>query len=214
MRLVSVAIAAAVVGIAVQELRWRWSIMTPNGSLAQAEHAYQAGDDKAAVTLFSALADKNNPTAEYSLGQMTELSLGVPRDSAKAIGLYKKAAGQDFDAAALRLGEIYLHGDLVLPDFPQAKTYLEKAAYQGDPQAAMLLGQMYRVGTGMAADPAEGYAWSEVATLEGSVFAQRERNASFRNLSADDQKAAIARAREILKSVKSDKTPPKVPESK
>ncbi len=78
----------------------------------------------------------------------------------------------------------------------------------------MLLGQMYRVGIGMAADPTEAYAWSEVATLEDNVFAQRERDASFRNLSADDKKAAITRAREILKTVKSETTVPKAPESK
>jgi TPR repeat protein len=78
----------------------------------------------------------------------------------------------------------------------------------------MLLGQMYRVGIGMAPDPTEGYAWSEVATLEGNVFAERERNASFHDLSTDDQKAAIARAQEILKTVKSETAVPNVPESK
>jgi TPR repeat protein len=56
------------------------------------------------------------------------------------------------------LGEIYLHGNLVLPDFAQAKTYLESSAYQGNPRAAMLLGQMYRVGIGMTANPTETYA--------------------------------------------------------
>jgi TPR repeat protein len=60
--------------------------------------------------------------------------------------------------AELRLGEIYLHGNLVLPDFAQAKTYLESSAYQGNPRAAMLLGQMYRVGIGMTANPTETYA--------------------------------------------------------
>ena len=76
----------------------------------------------------------------------------------------------------------------------------------------MLLGQMYRVGVGMKADPTEAYAWSEVATLEGNVFAERERNASFHDLSADDQKTAITRAREILKIVKRETPVPKVPD--
>jgi hypothetical protein len=53
-----------------------------------------------------------------------------------------------------------------------------------------------------------------VVTLEGSKFAKRERDASFRDLSAVDQKTAIARAHEILKTVKSETTPPKVPEPK
>jgi TPR repeat protein len=202
------------IGLAVQELRWRFSLMVPKSSLAQAEHEFRTGDEPAALKLFSTLADKNNPVAEYWLAHMTELGLGVPRDPAKAIELYKKAVKQNVDAAELRLGEIYLDGNLVPPDFAQAKTYLEMSAYQGNPRAAMLLGQMYRAGIGMKADPTEAYAWSEVATLEGNVFAERERDASFHDLSTDDQKAAITRAQEILKTVKSKMTLPKVPESK
>jgi TPR repeat protein len=67
----------------------------------------------------------------------------------------------------LRLGKIYLDGDLVPPDFAQAKTCLEMSAYQGNQRAATLLDQMYRAGIGMKADPTEACAWSEVATLEG-----------------------------------------------
>ena len=212
--LLTVAFVGLFIGIAAEELLGHLSVPVPNSQLSQAEHDFQAGDKEAAVKLFEALADKNNPTAQYWLAHMTELGLGVPRDPAKAIALYKKAAGQNGGAAELRLGEIYLHGNLVPPDFAQAKTYLERAAYRGDPHAAMLLGQMYRAGIGMTADPTEAYAWSEVATLEGDVFAERERDASFHDLSTNDQKAAIARAREILKTVKSKMTLPKVPESK
>ena len=211
---IAIAFVGLLIGSAVQELRWRWSLAVPKDQLVQAEHEFQTGDDPAAVKLFRTLADKNSPVAQYWLGHMTELGLGVPRDPAKAIDLYKKAAKQNVGVAELRLGEMYLHGNLVPPDFAQAKTYLEKAAYQGDPRAAMLLGQMYRVGIGMTADPTEAYAWSEVATLEGSVLAKLERDASFRDLSTDDQKAAIARAREILKTVRSETTRPKVPETK
>ena len=125
-----------VIGIAAQELRWRWSDAVPTSQLVQAEHEFQAGDNKAAVKLFDALADKNNPIAQYWLAHMTELGLGVPRDLAKAIDLYKKAAEQNVEPTELRLGEIYLDGNLVPPDFVQAKIYLEKSAYQGKSQAA------------------------------------------------------------------------------
>ena len=67
--------------------------------------------------LFDSLAKKNNPLAEYWVGHMSELGLGVPRDPAKAIEFYKKAVDQDVAPAELRLGEMYLHGNLVLPDF-------------------------------------------------------------------------------------------------
>jgi TPR repeat protein len=209
----AVALVGLVIGIAAQELRLRWSDMVPKSQLGQAEHSFQSGDNQAAVKLFDTLAAKNNSTAQYWLAHMTELGLGVPRNPTKAIDLYKKAADQNVEPAELRLGEIYLDGNLVPPDFTQAKTYLEKSAYQGNPRSAMLLGQMYRVGMGMTADPTQAYAWSEVATLEGSIFAKRERDDSFRDLSPDDQKAAVSLAQKILKTVKSKTTLPKVPTS-
>jgi TPR repeat protein len=207
------AIIGLLIGLVAQEFRWRGSIMVPQSQMAQAEKDVKAGDYKAAVALFEKLADNNNPLAQYWVAHMSELGLGVPRDPAKAIELYKKAATQDVAPAELRLGEIYLHGDLVLPDFAQAKTYLEKAAYHGGPRAAMLLGQMYHDGIGMPVDQKEGYAWSEVATLEGSVFATRDRDASFHSLSEADQKSAIARGQEILKIIKSEMPPIKPPKS-
>ena len=179
-----------------------------------AERAFRGGDDELAVKIFSELAAKNNATAQYWLAHMTELGLGIPRDPTKAIELYKKAAAQNVVAAELRLGEIYLHGDVVPPDFTQAKECLEQAAYHGDPRAAMLLGQMYRLGLGMSADPIEAYAWSEVASLEGSVFAKRERDASLGKLDTDKQQDAIARATQILEQIKGETTEAAAPSSK
>ena len=205
--LLAAALVGALVGFIGQEVRWQGSV--PQGQLAQGERAFQAGDNQAAIALFGSLADKNNSTAQYWLAHMTELGLGMPRDPAKAVELYKKAAGQGLDAAELRLGEIYLDGDLVTPDFAEAKTYLEKSAYQGDAHAAMLLGQMYRIGIGLTAQPTEAYAWSEVGALEGNTLAKRERDAALGKLSAADQIAAIARAREILKTIKNETKPVK-----
>jgi tetratricopeptide (TPR) repeat protein len=156
------AIVGLLIGLVGQEFRWRGSFMTPQNQMAQAEKDVKAGDYKAAVTMFEKLAANNHPLAEYWVAHMTELGLGMPRDPVRAVELYKKAAAQNIAAAQLRLGEIYLHGDLVLPDFAQAKTYLEKAAYHGGPRAAMLLGQMYRDGIGMPADPKEAYSWTRL----------------------------------------------------
>ena len=201
-------------GIATEEFRWRNWQMPSSNQVVRAEQDVKAGDYQSAMTLFVGLAKKNNPLAQYWIADMDELGLGVPRDPAKAIDLYKKAAAQGVTAADLRLGEIYLHGNLVLPDFAQAKSYLEKAAYGGKPRAAMLLGQMYHDGIGMPVEQTQAYAWSEVATLEGSVFAQQDRDASFHDLSEADQKTALAQAQNILKSVKKETTPVSPPIAK
>jgi TPR repeat protein len=213
-RIALVAIAGLLAGIIVQEWRLRTPPPQSDGNLQLAERAFQKGDDKAALTLFSKLADQNNPTAQYWLAHMTELGLGVPRDPQRAVELYKKAAAQDVVAAQLSLGELYLHGDLVPPDFAQAKNYLEKAAYHGDSRAAMLFGQMYRIGLGVSQNASEAYAWSEVATVEGSAFAKQERDIYFRGLSSNDRQTAVARAQEILKEIKKETTVPPLPQSK
>jgi hypothetical protein len=199
-----VGLVGLLIGLLGQEMRWDGFGVVPHGNLAFAERAFRAGDDRVAMVLFSRLANKGNPTAEYWLAHMTELGLGVPRNPAKAIKLYKKAAQQNLVPAEVRLGEIYLYGDLVPPDSALARTYLEKAAHRGNARAAMLLGQMYRDGIGVAANPIKAYGWLEVATLEGNTFAKRERDVSFRDLSMADQKGAIVRADEILKSIKSE----------
>ena len=207
-----VVIAALVIG-SVQEYRLR-AAAPAQTNLEFAEHAFQSGDDQTALKLFSALANKNNPNAEYWLGHMNEIGLGIPRDVTKAIALYKKAADQNIVAADARLGELYLNGDSVTPDFTQARSYLERAAYHADPRSAMLLGQMYRAGIGTAVDQKQAYAWSEVASLEGSEFAARERDVSLHDLDVSDQQAAVAHAHDIMKEIKQTTTVPQVPEAK
>jgi TPR repeat protein len=210
--ILAVAITALVIG-SVQEYRLR-TVAPAQTSLEFAEHAFQSGDDPTALKLFGELASKNNPNAEYWLGHMNEIGLGIPRDVTKAIELYKKAAEQNIVAADARLGELYLNGDLVTPDFNQAKSHLEKAAYHADPRSAMLLGQMYRVGIGTAVDQKQAYAWSEVASLEGSQFALRERDSSLHDLDVSDQQAAVAHAHDIMKEIKQKTTVPQVPQAK
>jgi TPR repeat protein len=209
--LVLVAIGGLLFGLVAQELRWYRVPTTSQENLQVAERDFQHGDEEEAFALFSKLANQNHPNAEYWLAHMTELGLGTPRDPQKAIELYKKAAGKNIVSAELRLGEIYLHGDLVPPDFAQAKSYLEMAAYHGSSRAAMLLGQMSRIGLGAPSDVIKAYAWSEVATLEGNDFAKRERDASLRNISATDQQAAIAQAKEIMQEIKQETAAPKPP---
>ena len=203
--LVAVAFIALLVGIIGQGWGWHGSVVPPINKLTVAEKAFQAGDDRMATVLFSRLAGKGNPTAQYWLGHMTELGLGVPRNPTKAIELYKKAAQHDLVAAEIRLGEIYLYGNLVPADPQLAKSYLEKAAHRGNARAAMLLGQVYRVGIGVATNRTKAYAWIDVAALEGDTFAKRQRDISFRALSLADQKGAVAQAQQILNTIKSEK---------
>jgi TPR repeat protein len=198
----ALAIVGGMIGVLVHEWRLPAEPVRPQSQLELAVKKFQEGNNQAALTVFGKMAEDDNPVAQYWLGHMTELGLGVQRDPKKAIELYKKAAARGVVAAECRLGEAYLRGDLLLPDYAQAKMWIERAAQRGDARAAMLLGHMYRAGLGVTADPKEAYAWSEVATIEGSPFAQRDRDASLNELSAEDRQAAIARAHEIFDEIK------------
>lgn len=185
------------------EFHWRGAPPpTPQDKLALAEKAAHYGDDHMAATMFGRLAKGGNATAQYWLAHMTELGLGTPRNPTRAIGFYKKAAKQNFIDAEVRLGEIYLDGNLVPPDPKRAKQYLDDAAYGGNAHAATLLGQIYRDGIGVTANSTRADAWFEVANLEGSKIARKERGSSFRKLSMADQHGVISRTQDILKTIK------------
>ena len=202
-RSVVVMLVGLLVVIVGLELHWQGAIALPSHDrLALAEKAYRYGDNHEAAKLFGRLANTGNATAQYWLAHMTELGLGVPRDPTRAIMFYKRAAEQNFPMAEIRLGEIYLYGDLTPPNLELAKKYLDDAAYDGNARAAMLVGQLYRHGIGVPPNLAKADAWFEVATLEGSKFAERERGESFRDLSIADQKDVITQARGILKTIR------------
>jgi TPR repeat protein len=183
---------------------WSREPMGPAQELSMAEALFRDEHYQSAAGLFAALANKENPTAEYWLGHMTELGLGRPRDPVKAVELYKRAAAGDVAAAMLRLGEIYLVGNLVPPDYAQAKSYLERAAHNSDAKAAMLLGEMYRRGLGTSRDLKQAYAWSEVSAIEGNPAARKDRNQELSSLSSEDRRAAARQAAQILGSIRGE----------
>jgi hypothetical protein len=83
------AIIAILVGIIGQEEHWFSATNGPKAKLEQAEQDFRNGNNRAAIALFTRLAKKDDPVAQYWLAHMTELGLGVPRDPAKAVELYK-----------------------------------------------------------------------------------------------------------------------------
>src|SRR5262249_14902894 len=117
----AVAIVVAMIGFIVHEWRLPGEAVSAQSQLERAVKTLQAGNNQAALTAFGKIAEEGNPAAQYWLGHMTELGLGVARDPRKAIELYKKAAAQDVTAAESRLGEAYLRGNIVPPDYTQAK---------------------------------------------------------------------------------------------
>ena len=90
------------------------------------------GDYATALAEFRPLAAQGNAEAEYELGLMYDLGLGVPHDYAQALTWYRKSAAQGNSSAQVNLGVMYNHGRGVPQDYAQALAWLRKSAAQGN----------------------------------------------------------------------------------
>ena len=79
---------------------------------------------------------------------------GTPRDDAKALELFERAAAAGHRRAQINAGTLYFRGQGTARDLIQARAWLEKAAAQDDPYALYALGRAMDESLGPAmADP-------------------------------------------------------------
>ncbi len=179
-----------------------WRVPVPEGAmtLGQAVHDFDAGHLAPATAAFRTLADRGDPHAAYWYGHALEFGLGTPVDTKAAIMQYQKAAAGGVVRADTQLGELYLTGNAVPPNFVEARSYLTTAAKHGNPRAALDLGRMLREGIGGPADPVAAYSWLEVASLGGNEQARAERDQLLPALSSAQQAQAVQQANAIATS--------------
>ena len=80
-------------------------------------------------------ADQGDANAQFELGVMYDLGLGMSQDDGQAVVWYRKAADQGVPAAQYRLGLMYANGRGVPQDAEHAAAWTRKAADQGVPEA-------------------------------------------------------------------------------
>jgi len=97
---------------------------------------------------------------------------GTPRNEARALDLFQKAASAGHTRAQINLGILYMRG-LGLPrDLVNARAWLEKAAASGDPQALYTLGRaMDESSEQIAPDPVRAADLYRRAAEKGHVLA-------------------------------------------
>ena len=97
---------------------------------------------------------------------------GTPRNEARAVELFERAAEKGHKRAQLNLGTLYLRGQGVPRDVIQARAWLEKAAMNGDPYALYALGRAMSESQGPAnADPVRAADLYRQAAEKGHPFA-------------------------------------------
>ena len=95
----------------------------------------------------------------------------IPKDRAKALEFYRRAAEQNLDAAQLGLGCMYYKGLGVAQDLVEALRWWQLAAAQGHPAALYWIADSHKYGRGVAADVAEAIRWYRRAQAAGYTAA-------------------------------------------
>jgi hypothetical protein len=100
---------------------------------------YRRGEYTGKPAQLAALAKKGFGPAQYELGTLYQLGKGVPKDSVKAVQLFKLAAAQGVRDADTSLGWMYEKGDGVPRNVGIAVQYYALAAKNGDEIASSRL---------------------------------------------------------------------------
>jgi len=131
------------------------------------------GAEREGLRLIQHSADAGSPEGAHRLGLVyAQGSAGTPRNDAKAVELFEKAAAAGHARAQLNLGILYLRGQGAAADLIQARAWLEKAAVSGDPQALYTLGRALSESAGQAvADPVRAADLYRRAAEKGHALA-------------------------------------------
>lgn len=112
--------------------------------------------------------------AQFRLGVMYEVGLGVGQDSGEAVKWFRRAAEQGHPDAQNNLGFMYVYGRGVAQDDAEAAKWYRRAAEQGYAGAQFNLGRRYADGRGVPKDDAEAVKWLRRAAEQGFAEAQNE----------------------------------------
>ncbi len=115
-----------------------------------------------------AVAEDASDENFYRLGR----ALDKAEEYGKAIGWYRKAAGQGYADAQRNLGVLYYLGQGVDQDYAEAARWFRLAADQGDVDSQFNLGLMYRNELGVAQDYAEAARLYRLAADQGDADSQ------------------------------------------
>jgi TPR repeat protein len=183
-----------------------------DGSAAAADFAkgldaLDRGDYAAALRELEPLAESGNARAEYRIGTMYALGLGVPRNYKEAMQWLGKSAAQGDAQAQNDLGVLYDEGRGVAPDAAKAVRWYREAAQCGLGAAQLNLALLYQEGRGVASDPIEAFAWASAAAERGERRAEKLVDSTAQKMDARqfkeaEERAAQYRAQYVVPSVR------------
>jgi TPR repeat protein len=103
---------------------------------------------------------------------------GMPKDPARGVSYFRKAADEGYVSAYEYLGMFYKHGTGVQLDFPEAEKWYRKGAEAGDPVAQNDLAVLYMEGgVGVPRNKSEAERWAKLAAQQNFAPAFNTLNA-------------------------------------
>ena len=108
-------------------------------TLEDAYKAYEKGDYKTAVHIFTKLAEQGSTEAQYNLGICYDNGQGVEQSYEEAVKWYTLAAEQGLAQAQYNLGYYYCNGQGVKQSYEEAAKWYTLAAEQGHVKAQRAL---------------------------------------------------------------------------
>ena len=97
--------------------------------------AYSPGNYSETFKHLRPLAKQGMAEAQFNLGNMYDMGLGVPQDHEKAVNWFRLAAEQEFEDAQFSLGMMYEFGLGVPRNYVQAHMWFNLASVNGHERA-------------------------------------------------------------------------------
>jgi len=131
-----------------------------------------AKDPEASRKWFARALETGHVPAAKMLGDLYRDGVDTPRDPAKAVSYYRRAAKLDLPAAQVALAQLLEAGDDgVQQDQAQALAWYRAAARHAHPEALYALARAYDLGQGVKADPEQALGLYKRAALAGNAGA-------------------------------------------
>ncbi|XP_068679629.1 sel1-repeat-containing protein YbeQ-like isoform X1 [Montipora foliosa] len=122
--------------------------------------------------IFTDLAERGHPFAQFSLAQLYHDGIGMKKDIKMALSLYEVSAKNGVSEGNNMIGNMYTTGEAGKVDLTKAAEYFTKAAEKGNISALMSLGAFYSRGTGVEKDYEKSFKCYKAAADHGYLTAQ------------------------------------------
>ena len=141
-------------------------------AFASASAQQRADANSRHIAALTGQAEKGEIQAQYELGRIYYMGVGVRIDYGKAEVWFRKAAEKGDADSQFMLGGLYHFGQSVPHDEGKAFLWVMKAAQQGHGDAEFFISTCYSEGWGVAKNDAQSIAWLRKGAEQGHLNSQ------------------------------------------